>query len=416
MLLRGKGDIFSEVMEKNIYDEFYKRLGLVIGWKAIDDLVVSDANILRPVKGAAFEYLFGLIFKDKFKVILGPGTGDSDIDKTLTSNNRKITMQIKTSAVSTIKEKIRFGVNLHKTHGLEKRPNNLYPIMWPCPKCGHEGESFPDYLIVLHPKSGILIVPKNNIPENKTYPGHYADPAYFEWNSEWLNRWDLLGFPEYRGKSLERRKIGVQKKLPKLAQMIKLTDEEIISLWLQPENFRMIDMNLKGNLREPALVEFFKKNGISLVHPTGPYPKYDKITKKGIKIQIKGPSKSFCKLEDNLLGTEVMGTHGKGAIRCYSENDFDYLGFVIDPSYLEDTLGLDKNTYHFCLIPIKSLPLHYKNKIWGTKNKIYPICKFEIKKDKLGVFLEPYVNYRVKIKFRGFGPWYIDKIPKDFSS
>ena len=81
--------------EKNIYDKFYKRLGLVIDWNIIDDLVVSDANILRPVKGAAFEYLFSLIFKEKFKVILGPGLGDSDIDKTLSLGKKDITMQIK---------------------------------------------------------------------------------------------------------------------------------------------------------------------------------------------------------------------------------------------------------------------------------------------------------------------------------
>ncbi|GAG38471.1 unnamed protein product, partial [marine sediment metagenome] len=63
----------------------------------------------------------------------------------------------------------------------------------------------------------------------------------------------------------------------------------------------------------------------------------------------------------------------------------------------------------------RSLPLHYKNKIWGTKNKIYPICRFIVKKNKKGVYLTPPNNYRVKIKFRNMGPWYLDKLPKSFN-
>jgi len=403
-------------MSENIFEEFYKRLGVRVDWSIIDELVVGDANILRPIKGHAFEYLFGLIFKDYFNIQLGPGEGDGDVDKSLPLGKKKLTIQIKTPAVSTVKEGIRFGVNLHKTHGLEKRPNNLYPIKWPCLKCSHEGEAFPDFLVILHPVSGVLIVPKKFIPESRSFPGHYDDPAYFTWESEWLNRWDLFGFPKFVGKSLERRKIPKQNKLPKLSSLINLTDYEIIKMWLQPENFRMIDMNLKGNLREPALVDLFKKHNIELNKPQGSYPKYDKITNNGIKIQIKGPSRSFCNINNNLVGVEVMGTHGTGAVRCYNNDDFNYLGFVIDPIYINKSFGLNGNVYHFCLIPTKDLPLHYKNILWKTKNKLYPICKFVMKKDSKGVFLEPVNNYRVKIKFRGFGPWYLNEIPREISN
>ncbi len=400
----------------NIYKEFYKKLGLTISWNIIDDLIVSDANILRPIKGAAFEYLLSLIFKNKFQNSLQAGLGDSDVDKILVQNIKKTTMQIKTPAVSTIKNGVKFGISLHKTHGLEKRPNNLYPTEWPCKKCKHEGEAFPDYLIVQHPENGILIIPKEKIPESRSFLRHYSDPAIFTWDSEWLNRWDLLGFPKYRSRNLERRKVDQQERFPKLSQIIKLTDEEIIRLLLQPENFRVLDMNLKGNLREVSLVGIFSKLGIKLNSPLIPYSKYDRITDSGVMIQIKGPSKNFSNAEKNILGVEVMGTHGKGAIRCYSETDFDYLAFVIDPLYLNKNFDLDNSGHHFCIIPTKSLPLHYKNKLWRTKNKIYPICKFVVKKDKHGVFLMPTNKYRVKIEFRDVGPWYIDLIPKEFTN
>ncbi len=402
--------------ENNIFEEFFKRIGVKIDWETIDDLIVSDANIIRPIKGAAFEYIFDLLVNNNFDIEIKPGTGDTDIDRMfLKNNNVKITMQLKTCVTDSIKDKKSFCINLHKTHGLEKRPNNLYPMKWPCPICKHDGEEFPDFLLVLHPQNGILIIPKEKIPENKTYLGHYDDPVCFEWNSEWLNRWDLLGFPNFKGKNLERRNIPTQKKFPKLSKLVNLTDEEIISMMLKPENFRIIDMNLRGNLREPALVRLFKENKLNLIPPGIPYAKFDKKTEKGIRIQIKGPSKSMCDIEKNTLGVEVMGTHGKGAIRCYSESDFDFLGFVIDPQYINPSLGLKTDEYHFCIIPISSLPIHYKNKIWNTKDKIYPRGKFTIHKDSKGVFLMPSNNYNINVKFRGNGPWYIDKIPKEMN-
>ena len=400
--------------KEEIFEEFFKRIGVKIPWEVIDELVISDANILRPIKGAAFEILFDEVVEKYLKCKIEPGIGDSDIDRTLVSSKVRITLQLKTCSMGTIIEDIQLGVSLHKTHGEERAPKNLYPIIWPCPLCEHEGENFPDFLIVLHPKRGILIIPKDNIPEHKTYKGHFSDPAIFRWDSEWLDRYDLLGFPELKGKYLERRSIPTQKKLPKIAEIIKLTDNEIINMLLKRENFRILEMNLKGNLREPAMEKWLKTMGVSVTKPTGiSYPKYDRITQKGKRIQIKGQSKGLCSISKKVIGVEVMGSHRQGADRMYSDLDFDYLGLVIDPQYIPDDIKLNKDTYHFCLIPLKELPLHFKNKEWGTKNKVYPCCKFEISLDSKGYYLKPSSNYSVSITFRGSGPWYIDKIPDD---
>ena len=167
-------------------------------------MVVSDANILRPVKGHAFEMLFDDIALNQLKCKIKDFDGDSDIDRILTNNSgQKFTLQIKTPITNSIKDNLQFAISLHKTHGLERRPQNLYPTTWPCSVCGpdvHDGGEFPDFLIVQHPSNGELIILKVYSQSN-TYPGHYADPAYFLWDNEWLNRWDLLGFPELKGSS-----------------------------------------------------------------------------------------------------------------------------------------------------------------------------------------------------------------------
>jgi len=398
----------------DIYEKFLNSLGFNVSWANIDSIVMSDANILRPVKGAAFEILFDEIVINHLGGQISPGPGgDTDIDRILKNKNDTINLQLKTCATGSTKQNVRVGVNLHKTHGIEKRPNNLYPFQWPCPHCNHEGEEFPPYLVVLHPQKGILIIPKEHIPESSKHKGHFADPAYFNWNSKWLNRWDLLGYPQFKGQSLERRSIPRQQKFPNICEVIKLTDEELVRLWLSPENFRTLEMNLKGNIREHLLKNWLESQGLPTEYPVGiAYPKYDLITPNGIKIQSKGPSKAMCNINATQVGTEVMGTHGRGSVRMYSSDVFDYLGFVIDPIYIPQNIGLDHSICHFCLIPITALPLHHNNSEWKTANKLYPNCKFIIDSDNNGVFLKPSTNYRVNISFREQGPWYIDTIPQ----
>ena len=383
------------LMNEDLINQFYKRLGVFVDFDIIDTLVMKDANILRPVIGHAFEYLIADIVTNILGGKVIDRGGDTDIDlEIVDKQGNSYTTQIKTLRTAGIRPGIQFDINLHKTHGLEQRPNNLYPIIWPCPICNHEGEEFPNFLIIPHPTDGILIIPKNSIPENPSYPGHFADPAVFPWNSEWLNRWDLLGFPEYRGQRLERQNVATQPILNNICQKVKLTYEELLRTWLKPSNFRMIDMNLKGNLREPALESFLNKKGFFTTPPTGAYPKYDLMC-KNIKIQIKGTSKSKTNPVNNTLGVEVMGTHGNGAIRRYSVNDFDYLGIVIEPSCLNDHLPLSKDTYHFCLVSVHDLPLHYRNGYeWDTTDKLYDVALFDVIEKDNKVYLKPNNSYR----------------------
>lgn len=402
-------------MREDLKTLFFNRLGLKISFDIIDDLVTSDNNILRPIVGHSFEFIVAEIITNKLGGKVEDVGGDSDIDLIIIDkNNNRYTAQIKTLNKSTIKKNRSFGVNLHKTHGLERRPNNLYPTVWPCPTCNHDGDEFPEFLIIPHPNKGVLIIPKSEIPENKSYPGHFADPAIFEWESEWLNRWDLLGFPEYKGLQLEREKIEKQDVLTKVCEIVNLTAEELLLLWLKPENFRMIDMNLRGNLREPAMKKFLEDKNLPTKFPKEKYPKFDLIC-NNIKIQVKGPSKSLSNPNLMTIGVEVMGSHGKGAIRRYSETDFDYLGIVIDPQYIPEQLGLDLDNYHFCFVPTKDLPLHYRNNYeWETNDKLYDVAKFLFKKIDDKVYLIPNNAYQAPRKFKDDNGNIIERQPVSF--
>ena len=65
----------------NNLDTFLSYIPKNISFEDIDNLLISDQNILRPLRGLAFEYLVDDIFLNHFKIKLHPGSGDSDIDK-----------------------------------------------------------------------------------------------------------------------------------------------------------------------------------------------------------------------------------------------------------------------------------------------------------------------------------------------
>ena len=108
-----------------------------------------------------------------------------------------------------------------------------------------------------------------------------------------------------------------------------------------------------------------------------------------------------------------MGTHRQGSGRRYSISDFDYLCIVIDPKYIPINISLPTNKYNFFFIKSSSLPLHYKNKEWGTTDKIYENCKFKFFEKNNKVYVKPDTeSYRISISF-GIKEAEINKIPSE---
>lgn len=80
-------------MENNkhtdLINKFMKRMGSNIDLKKIDELVVSDANILRPVIGHAFEVIFDEVITDVLKGKVLKVGGDSSTDRVVQGKTEK---------------------------------------------------------------------------------------------------------------------------------------------------------------------------------------------------------------------------------------------------------------------------------------------------------------------------------------
>ena len=318
-----------------------------INWASIDAVAQKDANILRPIKGIAFEeYLKKIIKKYDSTINIEDGVGDSDVDLYVNG----VAIQAKTQVSGVTKAGIRIGVALHKTHGDETAPNNLYPTDEP---------TF-DILCVQHPDKGVLIVPFDQVPLNTKWENRLADPAYFPWDSEWLDRWDLLNIDVPQGTQLDTREVPNNSQLPFLSSQTYLEDYEIIEMLCKPEYFRAAVMGLKGNLKEEMFIQHLKDSGITVNGDTPTYSPFDALVYKGetvYRVQIKGTSKNMCKLASKEIGTEVMGTHGQFPVRGYKRSSIDYVAIIIS----EDQLPKHEivKEVNFIIVPVSDLPLHY---------------------------------------------------------
>ena len=396
-----------------------------IDWKIIDHIVQKDANILRPIKGVAFEEYFKKILRKQFPTIdIKDGEGDSDID--LYVNGYKL--QLKTHAKAPTIENRFVGVALHKTHGLERRPHNLYKI----------SERTFDFLVLRHPISGIFIIPYEEIKEHNSWSGYLDDPAKIPWDSLRLNNWKLIELDEIDGVSIDERTSPRNSELPFLSKETFLEDYEIIETLCKPEYFRAAVMGLKGNIKEYWFELYLKDLGYKVNPPIGPYPKYDLAVedKFGLekRIQTKGTSKNMCDITKNTIGVEIMGTHGRFPGRGYKKDMIDYVAVIISSHQLPQAnlkLGL-----HFILVPVEDLPLHYKigkggefnEPLWDKEeysNVVYPNIKLVLK-DNNSEEIEFIPNLSSYGKssgydtistdsiFRKAGPYIVDFIPDEF--
>lgn len=405
---------FEEIVE--IFD---------LNWKTVEEVVSSDSNVLRPIKGVAFEEYLVKIVKANFPgAIIEDGEGDSDVDLVIDGK----LLQLKTPDKNSTKTLKKVGVALHKTHGDETRPGNLY---------SRQNNTF-DFLVVLHPVSGIYIIPYSEIPAHKTYENYLADPAVFDWDSNWLNRWDLLGLG--RVQKIDDRSIPTSSELPFLSRETYLEDFEIVEMLCKPQYFRAAVMGLKGNIKEHWLINYLEELKYQIKRPEESYSKYDVSVLNNLgnyeRVQIKGTSKNMCNINSKTIGFELMGTHGQFPHRGYKMSDLDYVALIISEKQLPSEFNLSKGL-HFIFIPIKDCPLHYligngisgkekgtQNEKWNNKaysDVLYPNIKlkFEQKKDKI-LFYPNLTSYKTNngfdtiphnSNFRNAGPYVLDEIP-----
>lgn len=360
----------TDFADQGKIEEFHSKLWH-IPWEILDDLFINSQSVYRPLRGYAFETWFKkLLEANGLKVT--SGTGDDIVDMKVNGT----TLQLKTPYWRGTKNGKIIAYRFHKTHGPERFPDVLY-----------SPEEFADFLVGLTPDFKVLICQKSALPLSRTYSGKISDPVKFPWDNEWIGRFDLIGV-NLKVKPEELKYSN--KLLPKTGAVLRLSDMEIIETIMNPVNFRLLEQNLKGQLREYICVEELKCRGIVLHPPivstfsTAPGVKLDGTLDDGRKIQIKGITRSIS--NGRLLGVEIKGSHGRIPNRLYKPDAFDILIVVIDPGSIKVNVGgIDNGIFNYYLVPSTELPIHEKSKMWGQP-RLKDIIHFDCTKIKLNNF------------------------------
>ena len=336
-----------------------KQIRVTLG--ELDNFLATKAHIYRSLRGHCFEVWFDRVISGAGYKITKVG-GDTVYDRRLNGK----TLQLKTFYIrGSLEISGVVQYRMHKTHGSEKYPDALY-----LPK------EFADFFVGLHPNGHVIICPRNKMPTRGDvnpkleFPKHIADSTPFPWDTEWLDRYDLLGV-KFKGKPpvVSSTKGSL---FPKLVKVIGFSDYEIVKALFSPENFRMWQQLIVGSIREFHFEKFVTRLDIELFPPgvlnsTRTNNKVDYVLGNKKRIQVKGITKSLC--HGDRIGCETFGSHSHIPTRLYKRSDFDILAVVIDPGFIPEAtakkLGINANDYNFALFRIGQLPLHPRSKEWG---------------------------------------------------
>jgi len=307
--------------------------------------------------------------------------GDEVVDRIL--NGR--TLQLKTPYWrGTIEGKV-VAFRMHKTHGREKHPEALYLP-----------GKFANFFVGLHPKEGVIICPAAELTTRgrlnpKLKWGEYiADPLPFDWNTPWLNRYDLISIDKDRLIFPDPSKSSI---LPKMSKAIGYGDLEIIKAIMSKENFRVWNQLIVGSVREFHFMKFITQNRIELKEPTDldtrsrvkvDYVYWQQSKKIRLRIQVKGLTEGLCR--GNVLGCETQCSHSRTPVRLYRRSDFEVLAIVIDPKRIPintaKKLGVEWDAYNFLFMRMSDLPRHPRSLEWGDEY-VKPVFRFDVSKQKL---------------------------------
>lgn len=333
-----------------------------INIKEFDDFLANTPHIYRSIKGHAFEVWFDRVMRERGVKVNSIG-GDSVVDRVINGK----TLQLKTPYLKATAAPKVFGYRMHKTHGAEVKPH-----------CYYKKNEFADYLVGLHPTQGVIICPRKYLPtrgevsKRLDYPEYLADPLPFEWNTKWLNRYDLLGIKVKNNPTLAVHSESEAKYFPKLIEKIGFTDYDIIHSIIDNKNFRIWFQLIVGTIRELHFSEFARLHKITLNPPKKlkgrGSNKVDYVLDNGSRIQVKGLTKGMC--SNKFLGCETQCSHGRVPNRLYRRSDFDFIVIVIDPGIIPvekaKKLKIISKDYNFVILPISKLPRHPRSKEWGN--------------------------------------------------
>jgi len=351
--------LLSDV-EKNRYSTLLASIR--VGVSEFDEFLSNSPHILRSLRGHAFEVWFDREMAGRGYLLDRVG-GDTVVDRKFNT----ISLQLKTPWWNGTIENEVVQYKMHKTHGSERKP-----------LCYYKKSEFADFLVALHPRNGVIICPKKKlktrgeISSRLNYKEYIADPLPFEWDTEWLNRYELLGMEVAEPPALADHTKEECSLLPKTILEIGFMDYDIVHAILDKSNFRIWNQLIRGSIREFHFGKFARRKGVKLFDPSRgeldgrERQKVDYLLQNGKRIQAKGLTTRMC--GDRFLGCETQCSHGRVPTRLYKTSDFDYLVIVIDPNVLPVQLkkiqDINTEEYNFLIIPMSRLPIHPRSEEW----------------------------------------------------
>ncbi len=324
-----------------------------IPWNVMEFFMLTNSHIWRPVKGYCFETWFEKVMIGAGKKIEYAG-GDNMTDMYLHNDGKKIGLQLKTPSANRTRANKTISYELHKTHGKERMPYNLYKRV-----------DFPEFMIGLHP-DGFFICKNKDLESHKKYPECLKPSPVFDWN-EHLNKYEKLGLPN----NIRLPHFGWNnKEFPIIGHETKLSDYDILVTLNRKENFRLLEQNLAGSIREWHFRKIAMDHNTIMREAKGKKEiKIDFVSPNGKKIQVKGITKSITD-KKGMPCVEVKGSHGRVPERLYRKKSFDFLVVVFDSFKIpKEYLPKDVNeeNYNCVIIPEWYLPLHKRSKEWGAE-------------------------------------------------
>ena len=338
-----------------------------------DELISSNPQVLRTVKGHAFEQYFDCLMEENgyFSEEIG---GDSAIDRLVNRNSLQLKTPNKEGTRGTIVQ-----YKTHKTHGAksEKESTEYY----------HSLSDFADYLVGLisYDPLNIILLKKSELPVLKNDKTKICSTFTLNWiNHLGLNNFDRIGVRINSNVQLLKTNSEL---LPKSCKLMNLNSKIIIDTILCAKNFRIWDLSIRGFAREQKFQSLLKNKGIqhhdSVTITQSRNEKADGAINLNGQIelyQLKGISTKNCNfnLMDPIIATETQLTRGRvndhpTQSRLYLTTDFSLLVLAIDPAIsklIKLKAGLQ---WTFFVIPGRCLKPHHK-----FENRFASLQKFHL--------------------------------------
>lgn len=342
---------------------------LLLSHSELDDMISSNSQSLRAVKGHCFEVAFQFILSQNGYYSEDIG-GDSDID--LKVNNHLL--QLKTPNMSGTDD-FMVEYKTHKTHGSKSQAESMDYY--------HKVEDFADFFVGLisYNPFMVFIVPKEKLPR-RIEDNRYIDSPFklnlysiFDGGyNTYVNNYKSIGIT-INDSSIHSILPKEKELLPKTAKAIGLNTDIIVESIIRKENFRVWDMNIRGFAREYVLKKILASKEIKFLPCIKKKSKNNRGEKADLKIflesnspslvQVKGLSVTKCSFDgiNSQLLVETQLTRGRynnhpTQSRLYQWNDFEYLVIGVDPSL--SYMIFQKARWTFYLIPSSILERYNK--------------------------------------------------------